>query len=204
MDLNKFDLHHRKLGYGVIAGVDEAGRGPWAGPVVAAAVVFPPDFRNKKIKDSKKLDARNREKLFLEINRRALSVGVGIIDQQTIDSVNILNATYLAMKKALAVLEPAPDLIIVDGHRKIPGVKTKQLAVIAGESKSLCVAAASIIAKVTRDRIMIDLSSQYPQYSFDKHKGYGTALHRRRLAEFGPCPLHRMSYAPVRERSFEE
>ncbi|MFH1367927.1 MAG: ribonuclease HII [Elusimicrobiota bacterium] len=199
MDLISFDRDFRIKGYRVIAGVDEAGRGPWAGPVVAAAVVLPQDLRIEGIRDSKKLTPRKRERLFEEIKKSAAHVGIGIIDQYIIDSVNILQATFLAMKEALGKIPVAPDLVLVDGH-EIPGLKWEQTAVIGGDDKSVSIAAASIVAKVTRDRIMVEWSIKYPEYNFQKHKGYGTKEHRDALLKFGPCPLHRKSYEPVRER----
>jgi ribonuclease HII len=179
--------------------VDEAGRGPWAGPVVAAAVVLPQDVRIEGINDSKKLSAPRREKLFIEIHQKAFSVGVGIVSQDVIDKVNILEATYIAMKEAINKLTNIPELVLVDGCCPIRGLAIRQHAVIGGDGKSAMIAAASIVAKVTRDRIMTELSAKYPQYKFHKHKGYGTKEHRDALLLHGPCPLHRKSFAPVRE-----
>jgi ribonuclease HII len=196
MDLFEFDGYFGKKQIN-IAGVDESGRGPWAGPVVAAAVILPRNIRIKGINDSKKLSSSIREKLFVEIFEKALSVGVGIIGQDVIDDINILEATYLAMKNALDGLSNTPGLVLVDGW-PIPGLKIRQVAVIGGDGKSAVIAAASIIAKVTRDRLMAEYSLKYPQYNFHKHKGYGTKEHKEALERFGPCPLHRKSFAPVR------
>jgi ribonuclease HII len=198
MDLFTHDRGYFKNGIMLIAGVDEAGRGPWAGPVVAAAVILPINTRIKGLNDSKKLSSRKREKLFVEISLRALGIGVEAISHGVIDDINILQATYLAMKGAINKLSPAPELVLVDGW-PIPGLKASQVAITGGDGKSAAIAAASIIAKVTRDRIMAELSQQYPQYGFHKHKGYGTKEHREALKRYGPCPMHRKSYAPVRE-----
>ena len=198
MDLFKFDGEYFLDPRMSIAGVDEAGRGPWAGPVVAAAVVLPRGARIRGLNDSKKLSSKKRDELFIEISRRTPSVGVGIISQDVIDDVNILEATFLAMKEAISRLSGAPELVLVDGW-PIPGLNIRQCAIIGGDGKSAVIAAASIIAKVTRARIMTEYSVKYPQYSFEKHKGYGTKEHRKALARYGPCPLHRKSFAPVRE-----
>jgi ribonuclease HII len=200
MDLVSFDLNYRKQGYRTIAGVDEAGRGPLAGPVVAAAVILPKNLRIKGLKDSKKLTAKKREEIFTIIERKAERIGLGVMDQRVIDSVNILQATYLAMKQALSGMHS--DLVLVDGW-KIPDFSPEQRGIIGGDNKSASIAAASVVAKVTRDRMMIKLSGVYPQYNFKKHKGYGTREHVEALRRFGPCPLHRKSFAPVRECSGE-
>lgn len=198
MNLISFDNDYRNQGYRVIAGVDEAGRGPWAGPVVAAAVVLPPGLEIKGVRDSKKLTSRKREKLFDIIKSESISVGIGVIGQDIIDAVNILQATYLAMKEALRGISQVPDIVLVDGH-EIPELGVKQAGLVGGDDKSASIAAASIIAKVTRDRMMIEWSEKYPQYNFHKHKGYGTREHLEALQKYGPCPLHRMSFAPVKE-----
>jgi len=198
MKLFEFDGNYFEDGQMSIAGVDEAGRGPWAGPVVAAAVVLARDTWIKGVNDSKKLTASKREKLFVEISQKALSVGVGVIGEDVIDNVNILQATYLAMKEAISRLSNVPVLVLVDGW-PIPGLGIRQHAIIGGDGKSAVIATASIVAKVTRDRLMTEYSARYPQYSFERHKGYGTKEHRDALALYGPCPLHRKSFAPVRE-----
>lgn len=196
MDLISFDLNYRRQGYRTIAGVDEAGRGPLAGPVVAAAVILPDNLRIDGLKDSKKLTQKQREEIFIIIEKNAEQIGVGVMDQEVIDSVNILQASYLAMKEALAGMRSV-DLVLVDGW-KIPGLALEQRGITGGDDKSASVAAASVVAKVTRDRMMVKLSAAYPQYKFHKHKGYGTREHIEALRRFGPCPLHRRSFAPVR------
>lgn len=190
-------------GYKLIAGIDEAGRGPLAGPVVAACVVVSPEFKIdsdelKLIKDSKKLTAKKREELFDIIQDKFIEVGVGICDNQTIDKINILQATFLAMKKSVGALKQKPDFLLIDGGFQIPNTSYNQLSVIRGDSLVFSIAAASIIAKVTRDRIMEKMHEQYPQYEFLKHKGYGTSLHMEHLKQYGPCLIHRQSFRPVR------
>ena len=191
-------------GYNYIAGVDEAGRGPLVGPVVAACVILDRNFKMptaeiELVKDSKKLSAAQREKIFALIKKYAV-IGVGIIDHETIDRVNIFQATFLAMKKALAAAPCPPDYILVDGKFKIPGMTIPQTAVIKGDSQIFCIAAASIIAKVTRDALMIDLDKKYPQYNFAQHKGYGTKLHLDKIKLHGLIPEHRRSFGPCREK----
>jgi len=202
LDLNQ-ENRIFKQGYKLIAGIDEAGRGPLAGPVVAACVVVTPDFKIdseelKTIKDSKKLTAKKREELFDIIKDKFIEVGVGICDNETIDRINILQATFLAMKKSVGSLKDKPNFLLVDGGFKIPNTSYNQLNVIRGDSLVFSIAAASIIAKVTRDRIMQAMHEQYPQYEFLKHKGYGTRLHMERLKQYGPCSIHRQSFRPVR------
>lgn len=191
-------------GYKVIGALDEAGRGPLAGPVVAACVVFDRELADKTkaltaINDSKKLSAKKREELFAVVYNEFSEVGVGICDQDTIDRINILQAAFLAMKKAISSLSKKPDYIILDGSLAIPNISLQQRAIIKGDAKVLAIAAASIIAKVTRDRIMEKMHKRYPQYEFDRHKGYGTKLHFARLAQYGPCPFHRKSFAPIKK-----
>ena len=180
-------------GYRRIAGVDEAGCGPLAGPVVAATVIFPPDFFDPGIKDSKKLTARQREELFPLIKENAISWGIGIVSHSEIDRLNIRQATFKAMRKALGSLRSKPDYILFDGY-ELPEKFYRQEAVIDGDELCFTISAASIIAKVTRDRLMIEYHQQYPQYGFDKHKGYGTVFHREMLRKYGPCPLHRRTF----------
>ncbi|MCK5320072.1 ribonuclease HII [Candidatus Parcubacteria bacterium] len=184
-----------------IGGIDEAGRGPLAGPVVAACVVLDANFKINKetqeIKDSKKLSAVKREKLVDVIFASFTEVGIGICDHATIDRINILQATFLAMKKAIGALKQKPDFILTDGKFGIPNISIKQKAIINGDNLSLSIAAASIIAKVKRDEIMLELHEKYPQYGFDKHKGYGTKLHMEALQRHGSCPMHRKSFKPV-------
>ncbi len=193
-----------KQGYKSIAGIDEAGRGPLAGPVVAACVVCGSDFKPdndklKLIKDSKKLTAKAREELFEVIKQEFAEVGIGICDHQTIDRINILQAAFLAMKKAIGALKQKPDFIMLDGKFKIPNCSYKQEAIIKGDEIIFSIAAASIIAKVVRDQIMLEMHKLYPDYGFDQHKGYGTRLHLERLAQYGACPIHRISFKPCRE-----
>ncbi|MDO9399297.1 MAG: ribonuclease HII [bacterium] len=191
-------------GYKIIAALDEAGRGPLAGPVVAACVVFCVDQKIseelQQINDSKKLSLKKREALYPLIKQSFLGVGIGICDNQTIDRINILQATFLAMKKALGAIKQKPDFIILDGSLKISNLSLPQEAIIKGDEKILTIAAASIIAKVTRDRLMLDFYQQYPQYGFDQHKGYGTKLHIERLKQYGPCSIHRLSFAKVLQK----
>lgn len=181
-----------------IAGVDEAGRGPLAGPVVAAAVILPPDTLIPGLNDSKALSEKRREELFETIHNIALAIGVGKASPQEIDKHNIRNATHHAMCEALAALSISPDRVLIDGNA-IPGSPFPEQAVIGGDRKSLSIAAASVIAKVTRDRLMIDYHAQYPAYGFAGHKGYGSAEHLAALQKHGPCPIHRQSFQGVLE-----
>ena len=198
MDLFEFDKNYLSSVSGSVAGVDEAGRGPWAGPVVAAAVVLPSGVVIKGLNDSKKLSAAKREELFSEICQKAVSFGVEMAGEEIIDKVNILQATYIAMKGALAKLSPVPSLVLVDGW-PIPGLTHRQVSIIGGDAKSAAIAAASIVAKVTRDRLMTEMSDKYPVYNFKKHKGYGTKEHQDALKRFGPCVIHRKSFAPIKK-----
>ncbi len=191
-------------GFNLVGGIDEAGRGPLAGPVVAACVILRPDFKEKDnfsltriVRDSKKMTPKKREEAF-GIIKSELDFGIGICDHETIDRINILEATFLAMKKALSALKQRPDFVLVDGKFAIPNLSIKQKAVIDGDRLIFSIAAASIIAKVTRDRIMLEMHKLYPQYEFNKHKGYGTKLHLAALKKFGPSPIHRRSFRPVR------
>jgi ribonuclease HII len=176
-----------------ICGIDEAGRGPLAGPVVAGAVVLPKDCRILYVNDSKKLSEKKRSELFEIIKREAVSVGVGIVSPQRIDEINILQATYEAMREAINNLNVKPDILLNDAVT-IPGVDIAQVPIIKGDAKSLSIASASIIAKVTRDSIMMKYDEEYPEYGFAKHKGYGTKQHTQAILEFGPCPIHRRSF----------
>lgn len=186
------------MSYRLIAGLDEAGRGPWAGPVVAAAVIFPSNYSNDQIDDSKKLSESKREHLYDIIVRDALTVGIGIVEATTIDQINILQATKLAMRLALQNLKLQPDFLMLDAVH-LDDLDTPQLSLIKGDQLALPIAAASIIAKVTRDRIMRDLHTKYPQFRFDLHKGYGTTLHLEALKKYGPIiGVHRLSYKPVK------
>ena len=187
----------RREGFARIAGVDEAGCGPIAGPVVAAAVIFSKRCRLAGLTDSKLVSPKQREHLFELIQKHAACVGVGVVDSRMVDRLNVLNAARSAMHAAIEKLSPAPDLLLVDG-RGLPGAVIPQRAVVRGDRKCASIAAASIIAKVTRDRIMCELDEQYPGYGFGRHKGYGTREHMARLSELGPSPVHRRSFAPVR------
>ncbi len=179
---------------GLIAGVDEAGRGPLAGPVVAAAVILYPGAEILGINDSKQLTEKKREALYPEILERSMAVGVGIVSAGRIDEINILQATYEAMRKAVTSLCFRPDVLLVDAVT-IPGLEgIRQVPIIKGDAKSLSIGAASIVAKVTRDRMMRELDQIYPEYGFAGHKGYGTAAHIAAIRAFGPCPIHRRSF----------
>ncbi len=197
-DMLWFERRLRAAGVEYIAGIDEAGRGPLAGPVVAAAVVLPPDCDLPGVTDSKKLSARRREQLFVPIRRQALAVGVGIVNAAQIDRLNILQATLVAMTQALERLKVTPGHLLVDGITPVP-VSIAQQTIKQGDSRSLTIASASIIAKVVRDRMMLVYDKRYPQYGFAAHKGYGTAAHRQAIAACGPCELHRKTFAGVRE-----
>ncbi|MBM4439972.1 MAG: ribonuclease HII [Candidatus Rokubacteria bacterium] len=185
-----------RAGLSRVAGLDEAGRGPLAGPVVAAAVVVTPEHRVKGVADSKLLNAERREALFAVIHERALAVGVAIVDHLTIDRVNILQATRLAMLEALRQLPVPPDFVLTD-YVALPDVPCPQKNLVDGDARCASVAAASIVAKVTRDRIMVALDKQFPEYGFARHKGYATPDHLAALDRHGPCPVHRRSFAGV-------
>jgi len=187
----------RAQGFGLIAGVDEAGRGPLAGPVVAAAVILPAGCRLPGLADSKSISAAQRERLCRLIRKRAVSFGIGLVDAATIDEVNILQATYQAMRQAIEELAPPAEALLVDGW-ELPDAPVPQMALVQGDRSCACIAAASILAKVERDRIMEELDQLYPGYGFAQHKGYGTEEHLLQLSSRGPCPEHRMSFAPVR------
>jgi len=208
-------------GYGVIGAIDEAGRGPLAGPVVAACVLLRADNlematapfgdlsgrssspRSPKgiIADSKKLSPKKREEAFRAIKEN-FEVGIGVCDHDTIDRINILQASFLAMKKALGALKQKADFIILDGKFPIPNISVKQKAIIGGDRLVFSIAAASIAAKVERDRIMMKAHETYPHYGFDKHKGYGTKFHMEQLKKFGPSPIHRKNFAPIKSLRF--
>lgn len=192
--MNTFEKLAYGEGYRCIAGVDEAGRGPLAGPVVAAAVIFPPAYSNSEINDSKKLTARKRDELYKVISQQdAIAVGVGVAEAAVIDRINILRASLQAMREAILDLSVAPDFILIDGLHTL-AVDTPQKALVKGDALSVSIAAASIIAKVSRDRIMEMYHRQFPQYNFLKNKGYGTAEHRKILQEIGMCKIHRRSF----------
>jgi ribonuclease HII len=187
-----------------IAGIDEAGRGPLAGPVVAAAVVLLPSFSLVGVDDSKKLPEQFREKLFQVLcdPQGQVLFGVGSATSEEIDRFNILQATYLAMKRALSALPEPPEHLLIDG-RPVSVFREPQTAIVGGDAKSLSIAAASIVAKVTRDRMMRSWHKKFPDYGFDRNKGYGTRAHLEKIQTHGPCPIHRKSFAPVTQKTFE-
>lgn len=179
--------------YSYICGIDEVGRGPFAGPVVAGAVILPKDCNILYINDSKKLSASKREELYDEIMEKALAVGLGVVSPQIIDEINILQATYEAMRIAIKNMQITPDILLNDAV-KIPEVDIKQVSIIKGDAKSISIAAASIVAKVTRDRMMVEYDKIYPEYNFAGNKGYGSAEHRQALKKYGPSPIHRNTF----------
>lgn len=176
-----------------ICGIDEAGRGPLAGPVAAGAAILPKDCQILYLNDSKKLSESRREELFLEIKEKAIAWSVGIVGPERIDEINILQATYEAMRQAISKLDPVPQVLLNDAVT-IPGVAIPQVPIIKGDAKSVSIAAASILAKVTRDHMMEEYDKDYPEYGFAKHKGYGTPAHITALKEFGPTPIHRRTF----------
>lgn len=189
-------------GYNSIGGIDEAGRGPLAGPVVAACIVCPSNFDFtqewlKGINDSKQLSAKKRAALNDQILSIFPEVGIGLCDHATIDKINILEASFLAMKKAIGALRKKPDFVLVDGKFIIPNFSIRQQAIISGDKLVMIIAAASIVAKVKRDRIMQEMHERFPRYGFNQHKGYGTKQHLAMIKEHGPCPIHRLSFAPL-------
>lgn len=186
-----------RVGYRNIAGIDEAGRGPLAGPVVAAAVIFSRGWIDEKITDSKRLSPKMREELYAKILSASRSVGIGVVDQGEIDRTNILQATLKAMEMAVGRLSPPPDYLLVDGIHG-PSIHIPQRLIRRGDAISISIAAASIVAKVTRDRMMIEYHERYPQYNFAKHKGYGTREHLEAIRRFGYCELHRMTFKGVK------
>ena len=188
----------RAKGYKNIIGVDEAGRGPLAGPVVAAAVSLAPGWFLEEINDSKMLSPRVRAKLFPIIKKNSLGYGLGIVDVATIDRINILQAALLAMKYAVEAVPIKANLLLIDGNKPID-TEIDQWTIVKGDSLSYSIAAASILAKVTRDKIMEQYHKQFPHYAFDRHKGYGTSLHRNAIKEYGPCPIHRRTFRGVKE-----
>jgi ribonuclease HII len=194
--------HERKLradGCVLIAGIDEVGRGPLAGPVVAAAAILPERFRHKTLNDSKKLSAEVREKIYAELTARAdVAWAVCVVEVDEIDRINILRASHEAMRRAVMTLATRPDHALIDGLPVRP-FPIPHTALVKGDSLSFSIAAASVIAKVTRDRIMMELDQRYPGYEFSQHKGYGTELHLARLKQHGPCPIHRRTFLPVEQ-----
>lgn len=200
--MNEYTARLNKKGYELIAGIDEAGRGPLAGPVVAAAVIINPDKPIYGLDDSKKLTEKRRDELYSIIYEDALSVGVGIVDNQIIDRINILQATFKAMAEAIKKFPTMPDYIIVDGNMEIPSVNIKQKAIINGDALVSSIAAASIVAKVYRDRIIESFHQKYPEFGFDRNKGYGTSEHIEALKSYGPTPIHRYSFSIVNKYHF--
>lgn len=191
------DLYSKGMTY--VAGVDEAGRGPLAGRVYAAAVVLPRDIKfTCRVDDSKKLSEKRRDEAYDEIIEKALAYSVCYADESEIDTINILAATHLAMNRAVTTLTLQPNYVLIDGN-SISGMMIPHETVVKGDSKSLSIAAASILAKVTRDRYIVEMAKTYPQYGFEKHKGYGTKEHLEKIREFGPCPIHRKTFRGVRE-----
>jgi len=203
--MNSFESEARRRGYGSIAGIDEAGRGPLAGPVVAAAVILPIGYDRQEIRDSKQLTSRQRERLSEVIQREAVAIGVGVSEAPLIDALNILQATLAAMKEAVLELFPPPDYLLIDGLHRIP-LSVPQETIVRGDERSISIAAASIVAKVSRDRIMEMYHRQFPQYNFLRNKGYGTLEHRQAIAKYGRCKIHRHTFriAEIDGLSFTE
>lgn len=187
------EFENKYSDYALICGIDEAGRGPLAGPVCAGACILPKDAEILYLNDSKKLSEKRREELFIEIKEKAVAWAVGMCDNKVIDEINILQATYRAMRDAISQLDPQPDMLLNDAVN-IPDVGIKQVGIVKGDAKSVSIAAASILAKVTRDHIMIEYDKLYPEYGFAKHKGYGTAAHMQAIREYGLTPIHRRTF----------
>lgn len=197
--MSTFERFFRGHGFQRIAGVDEAGRGPLAGPVVAAACILPDDALFESLNDSKQLTPKQRGSLFAQMTQTpGVHYGLGVVDAETIDRINILQATFLAMQQAVAALTLQPDFLLIDGNRA-PSFSIPCEVIVEGDGRSVSIAAASVLAKVTRDRMMQEYDAKYPQYGFAKHKGYGTEQHLEALAKHGPCPIHRKSFAPLKE-----
>jgi ribonuclease HII len=196
--MSKIEKRIREAGYKIIAGIDEAGRGPLAGPVVAAACILPEKFFLRHLNDSKLLTPTQRKHLYLSLTQNPdVSYGIGIVSAQKIDEVNILQATFLAMQEAISALSIKPDYLLFDG-KIAPRVEMPHEAIVDGDSLSVSIAAASVIAKYTRDQIMDELHLQYPQYGFNEHKGYGTKKHQEKLILNGPCAIHRKTFEPIK------
>ena len=193
MDWHQYENEARAVGARVVCGIDEAGRGPLAGPVCAAAVILPPGAQIDGLDDSKKLSEKKREQLFDVIQETAISTSIAFATEQEIDEINILQATFLAMRRACEGLSVRPDYALIDGNR-MPPLDIPGETIVKGDACSANIAAASILAKVSRDRLMMELDKLYPEYQFAKHKGYGTKLHRELLQQYGPCPIHRRSF----------
>jgi ribonuclease HII len=191
-----FETEARRRGFRAVAGLDEAGRGPLAGPVVAAVVILPRRCRLDGLNDSKQVPEPERERLYHEISKQALALGIGLATAAEIDAINILQATRLAMSRALDAIVIPPDFLLLDAL-SLPSIRLPQRPIIKGDGLSISIAAASILAKVSRDRLMRDYDKRFPRYNFGAHKGYGTPEHLELLAEWGPCELHRLSFQPV-------
>lgn len=190
----EFEKAYQEKGFQVICGIDEAGRGPLAGPVCAAAVILPYGTEIAGLNDSKKLTEKKREALFPVIIEKAIAHGIGFASEQEIDEINILNATFLAMRRAVESMNVTPDLLLIDGNQR-PKIGTcEEVTVVKGDMKSVSIAAASVLAKVSRDRYMLEMAEKYPQYAFEKHKGYGTKLHYEKITKFGVSPIHRRTF----------
>lgn len=189
----EFEKKAFSSGFGLVAGVDEAGRGPLAGPVFAACVILHKDCIINGINDSKKLSEKKRELLFDEICKKAISYSIASVDEKIIDEINILNATHLAMNKAVKEMKISPDYVLIDGN-SIKNMQTPHETIVKGDQKSISISAASILAKVARDRFICGISKEYPQYGFEKHKGYGTKLHTEAILKYGPSPIHRKTF----------
>ncbi len=193
-DWLSYERQELENGANYVCGVDEAGRGPLAGPVFAAAVILPEGLIIEGVNDSKKLSEKKREALFDVICEQALAYNIAAVDEATIDEINILQATYMAMTDAVNGLDIKPDIALIDGNRIPPQLEIKSKAIVKGDALSMSIACASILAKVSRDRFMLKIAEMYPEYLFEKHKGYGTALHIEKIIEFGASPVHRKSF----------
>lgn len=194
VDWLRYEREELENGAAYVCGVDEAGRGPLAGPVFAAAVILPEGLIIEGVNDSKKLSEKKREALFDVICEKALAYSVSAVDEATIDEINILQATYQAMTDAVNELDIKPDVVLIDGNRTPPQLEVRSRCIVKGDALSMSIACASILAKVSRDRFMLKIAEMYPEYSFEKHKGYGTALHVEKIKEFGASPVHRKSF----------
>lgn len=188
-----YENEKRSRGFRLVAGVDEAGRGPLAGPVFAACVILPEGCQIDGINDSKKLTPKKRDELYDEITKKAISFSIQSVDEKIIDEINILNATHMAMNMAVDKMEIKPDYVLIDGN-SIKNMTTPHETIVKGDAKSISIAAASILAKVARDRFICEMAEVYPQYSFEKHKGYGTKVHNEAILKYGPCPIHRKTF----------
>ena len=193
MNLWSYEAEYRDKGYNIICGVDEAGRGPLAGPVCAAAVILPFGLTIDGLDDSKKLTPKKRDALYDIICDKAVSYGIALVSEKVIDEKNILNATYDAMNEAISNLAVTPELSLIDGNRST-GIRYPNVTIVGGDGKSASIAAASVLAKVTRDRYMLEMDKLYPEYAFAQHKGYGTKLHYEKIREYGPSPIHRVTF----------